>query len=368
MGKKEIMEEKEVILPEQIKAEYKNLTKPEIIRVSNRVNKELFDETALDMPIYAYRIIFNIIADLRNKQFQDQNSQLSLEFQENFRNDNNTYARFTFSIKNISGDQQLSRLEKALAFLENFKKGWVTDYNSKGQKVKTLSGLIVNPTYTERGKVSFLMNHYWIKQILNVQMYNEAVYSIADKFSSRKHMLFYMWLLLIDPEKGTKIHVDTLNKRYALNYKTKSEMIRSFLLPIKKRLDIYGNISFNIDKDENDKNIIRIAVYKNVPKKGITANTRDKLIRGQKKFYILKRHSFSEEQKSRITTALKYDSTGIVIEAYHQLIKYYRYTQKIATEQIEIDESFFSYWNNLIKKIYESTERGKKHPEFQPII
>ncbi len=66
---------------------YKNLTQTEIIRQGNSfVDDFLFeDNKAVDIPINALRVIFNIAADLRNEQLrpQDRPMQLSL-FEEEF--------------------------------------------------------------------------------------------------------------------------------------------------------------------------------------------------------------------------------------------------------------------------------------------
>jgi hypothetical protein len=367
MTKKTISKRNQVkISEEQIKANIPELPKAEIIKISNKLNKGVFDNDALTMPIDAFRIIFKAISDLRNKQFLEEETQLSLDFEKTFKNENNNYARFTFSVKDIIKDQRHERVESALTYLEGYKKNWYEGVNSKGEKVKTLISFISNPEYTEKGKITFLINHYWLKKMLHIKPYNTITYSVLDRFSNKKHILFYLWLLQIDPTTGTKISISTLNKRYGLNYTSKSEIIRSFLMPVKKKLDIYGNVSFNVDKKPDDDNIY-IAVYDNLPKSGISKPIYDKFHKKQKKSYIINRHKLTGEYKERIEKAVKYDNTFIVIEAYHNVMKYYRYKRKMKIEEIDLKE-LFDLWQKEIIKEYKETKRGKNYPDLYPVI
>lgn len=366
MTKKSIGKSGQQIPEESIKADIEELPKAGIIKISKNLNHHVFDEEALHMPIDAYRIIFKAISDLRNKQFIEVDSQLALDFNNTFKNENNTFARFTFSIKDIIKDQRHERIEQALAYLENYKKGWYEAINFKGVKVKTFVGFISNPEYTEKGKITFLINHYWLKEMLHIKPYDKVIYNVIDIFSNKKHILFYLWLLGIDPEKGTKISIETLNKRYDLNYTSRSEIIRSFLTPIKKKLDVHGNVSFNISKKDNDDNIY-IAVYSSVPKIGVSDAVKDQLYKKQKRSYIISRHKLTGENKKRVETAIKYDNTFIVIDAYHILMKYYRYNRKIRIEDIDINE-LFDLWQKEIIRIYSKLERAKKYPQQYPVI
>ncbi|MDR1926937.1 MAG: hypothetical protein LBQ13_04675 [Endomicrobium sp.] len=365
MGKK-ISKATSIIPEEAIKAEIRELPKGDIIKISNKLNKEVFDNEAWAMPIDAFRIIFKAISDVRNKQFQKEDSQLALDFEETFKNDNSTFARFFFSVRDIIKNQRHERIEKALAYLEDYKKGWYELTNSKGEKVKTYVGLISNPQYTEKGKITFLINHYWIKQMLHIQPYNEATYTVIDRFSNNKHILFYLWLLRIDPATGTKVSINTLNQKFGLNYHSKSEMIRSFLMPIKNKLDAYSNVSFNVDKKNDDDNIY-ISVYNLVPAVNLPEPTKDKLYKKQKRIYIINRHNLAGEYKKRVETAIKYDNSFIVIQAYHQLMKNYRYTKKMKIENIELKE-LFELWQMEIIRLYNLTEKAKKYPEQYPVI
>lgn len=153
-------------MSEEVKIEkrhYKGKNNSDVINFPVEFRRELLSPTAnkevLDRPISSFRILIKVLNDASNDQFQEKEKvQLSL-FEEEFKTVNNTYARFTFKVYEISENKGYTNIKKGLEFLENLNKGWYKSLNSKGKVVKSYGGVISNANISE-GNISFLVSAY----------------------------------------------------------------------------------------------------------------------------------------------------------------------------------------------------------------
>lgn len=199
---------------------YQGKKNSDIINFPVALRREVFslkaNKALIKAPITTARIIFKILNDVSNDQFQKERNigQLQL-FEEEFMTENNTYGRFTFSVEDIDKHKDYKAIREGLEFLENLEKGWHKAKNSKGKIIKSFGGVILNPNISE-GKVSFLMSSYWIGKFLNLGIYNPAFFDTAWELTKMRQVLFYLWLLELR-EKGTRVRFETFQEIY--NYK-----------------------------------------------------------------------------------------------------------------------------------------------------
>ena len=112
------------------KRHYKGKNNSDIINFPVGLRRDFLspinNKEVLNMPISSHRIIFKILNDVSNDQFQKlhQKDQFTL-FEDDFKTENNTYARFTFKVSDISDKQDYTNIKKGLEFLENLNKGGI---------------------------------------------------------------------------------------------------------------------------------------------------------------------------------------------------------------------------------------------------
>ena len=209
----------------------KNDAIPDRIRLGNHfVDDFIFDDSeAVDIPINALRVIFNLISIIGNEQFrpQDRPKQLSL-FDEEFETENNIFASIKIKNSKISPSGSTKQVIDAYEFLAKFKMGWYKSVNSKGKEIKTFGGLISTPSYDKRGYTTFLVSSYWLKKLLVIPEYNYILYNLVYNVRNNKHIIFAIWLSKL-PENGTVLKLSTLNKKFGLNYKTTKDFCFKFL-------------------------------------------------------------------------------------------------------------------------------------------
>lgn len=340
------------------KKHYKNIIHSDIINFGKNFRGSFLtlkdNKEIVGLPIFALRIIFKIYNQISFEQFQNnknQHVQFSL-FDEEFKTINNTYARFTFKIKDISDKNDYEGIKKAIEFLENYKKEWYKSINSKGEIIKSYGGLISNPNIS-KGNITFLMSSFWLEKILDFTTgYNVAFTDVPWKVSNSKHILFYLWLLEI-PDNGTSVKFDTIQTAYGFNYKNPHTFVNNFLKSVKNNLDLYSNISFNYSVNSG---IISIVKYYtktiNLELKPVTLS--NQLIT-QKLHYWKVRHKLSKENIDSLRNIINLDknSFNIFISAYNLLVVDYRRKKQKIT--VLYGNDFLNVFQEYIIVAYKET-------------
>lgn len=299
----------------------------ETIRVPQMMRRNLLglsnnQDNLIDMPITSFRVIFKILSDLKFYQFSPKNQIQFNLFEEEFKTQNNTYARMTFKISDISpGGKNAKEVKKGLAFLVNYKQGWHKSINSKGKEISVYGGLINDPSVSD-GNISFLVSSYWLDQMLTLEFHNEALYNLAWALSSSKQMLFFLWLQELKPE-GTSVNFQTINTHYKLNYSNAREIGREFFRPMKKAFDTNSNRSFNYSIKGDKLNIVPYDLPGTLI--GLKNDTVDYLTTKAKTAYFKKRHSLTPTESAVMREALKVANQFNLIDAsYKEVVKDYR--------------------------------------------
>lgn len=332
----------------------------DIIKFGNDFMKGfLFDENenAIDIQITALRVILQIYnvfsssneGNLRLFQGKTEAKQLKL-FEDEFLTEQNQYVRITIKNSMISPDQNHTHIENAMAFLTDYKKDWHTSYNSSGKKIKSYGGLITMPSYEDKGRTTFLINSYWLKQIIDIDDYTYMLLKTAYKISSAKSILFLVWLGRVNKKEGTRISLEKLNRRFGLNYKTTKEICDQFLRPMKKVFDLTSMESFNFSRSGN---IISIMPYTHgVALAGNTEDVKDKVMTIYKLFYYKKRHNLEgvDFEKLKIVYNQKGTTNKIDISHAYELLKMECRKNKIKMTDLQ----GIHFINELQKKIIEN--------------
>lgn len=334
-----------------------SLKKPDTINISNEF-RDIFlspsnNPELLDVPVITFRIIFKIIADLRNKTFSSDDKvknnprnllQLSL-FDEEYRSSNNTFTPFIYNVKELDQHRNHANIMKALWFLEEYKKGWYTQVNSKGKKITSLGGLISTPNISE-GKVYFAVSSYWVEKIIDMYNYNDTLYDVLLELKEPKHLLFYLWILRLG-ENGTKVNFRTLTVTYKLNYNSARDLYINFLVPLKKKLNKISGLSFGAGVKGDYISIVKVPI---VQVHNLKEETITNLMIRQKVKYIRERHKLDEESLSRlalyIATKERFEA---VSEAYKDFVKSAR-RDKIKASDIT-GEDFKKEFNSLLSEL-----------------
>lgn len=353
-------------MEKKVKRDFVSLPKAEIIRFSNEFTNEfLVDEKKqmLNIPIDAIRILFKIVSDLRNAQFQDrQEAQLSL-FESEFLNEHNTFARFKINLNEVALNGNTERVREALEFLTNYKKDWYESVNKDGKRVKSYGGLITAPSYS-KGETVFLISSYWLKKLSYLPQYNSTLYRLAFNVSNNKHILFYFWLITI-PDQGTSINYKSINNRYVLNYPNAKELCKNFLKQVKKTLDIHSLKSFNYSYIGEQISIVpyvlsNLAVEEEKTKKYIVIS--------QRTHYWKIRHKLSETQVKAISTVLKNHKPSISLlnKAYKLFVSDARKEGKKMPDYTGAE--FMTAFQERIKLCYMESNAYKYAPGGHPKI
>lgn len=343
---------------QNIKREYKGKNNSDIINFPLDFRRSYLspsnDKELLNMPLYSYKIIFKILNDISMDQFhpenKNQSKQLSL-FEDELMTEDNSYVRMSFKVTDICKNRNNKEIEKALKFLENFKKDWYKSRNSKGKIIKTLGGLISNPVISE-GKINFLISNYWFKKLVQIPKYNVALFDTAFKLSNGKQILIYLWLLELK-DTGTVVSFDKFQSVYDYNYKSVKTFVKNVLKPLKERLDLYSNKSFNMSvKGEN----INIKPYftKDI-KLDLKIQTNIKREITRKLSYWKERHKLNEDNVDTIKTiiSLNQGDFNLLLNAYARFVKQCK-KEKIKTVEF-INNKFMEAFQENIKNEYKNT-------------
>lgn len=312
-----------------IAKEFYNSAKKEQIFLTNDFNDSLFRVTdnpeIIHASIIVFRLIFKILNDVRNQEnsFNSKDSklnpiQLNL-FEQAYKTIDNTYASFSYKISELDKNRNYAALQKSLEFLVNFKMGTHEYYNRDGKKYKFVGGFLTDVTFTT-GRVSFLINTYWIEKMLLSDAYNDVLFATIEKLKEPKYVLFYLWILRL-PENGTSVNFENLIQAYDLNYKSYPELYKNFLYPLRMKLNKFSNYSFNVNKVPKGTKI-GISRQELAPKLHVSEELYSNLKIREKTAYYKKRHSLSEAEASSIKNILS-SSEGFVSfnESYAHFVK-----------------------------------------------
>lgn len=272
---------------------FTSIGKTDIVKLSNDFRIDYFNYVEnpqlLEIPVITYRLIFKIISDLRNNTFNSSSNKLNdvqlALFEDEFKTQDNTYARFNYKITDIDKNRNYRQLEEALKFLVSYKSQFYEHKNAKGQKIKSFGGLISEPSYT-KGNISFLISAYWLEKLIKLDYYNSLLLNVVESLKDPKHIMFYMWILSLK-DTGTVVNFQTLTSRFDLNYKSARDLYTNFLYPLRKKLNDISNESFNCSVNGNKISIIK---YNLVPVENIKEETVTKLMIKQKVSYFKVRH------------------------------------------------------------------------------
>ena len=322
--------------------------------------------TVLDAPITSFRIIFKILNDVSNDQFVPlkQPKQMNL-FEEDFTTNDNSYARFTFKVSDIDKNKDYQLITQGLEFLELLNKKWHKSKNKKGETVKSHFGVITAPSIT-KGKITFLMASYWMKQILAMESYNQAFYKLAWEFKESKHFLFYSWLLELT-HKGTTVNFSSFQESLGYNYKSLKEFNRNVLKKIKNKLDKEGNISFNYNTKGDKISIIPYTVVKTVSEKKRETITNQHIT--QKANYWRIRHSLTKEEIGTLKEVMKKDKSlfNIFLSAYKLFVSDAQ-SKNIKTDSVKGIQFLEQFQERIIEEYRDSAWGKGKLKEAYPRI
>ena len=353
-----------------IKRDVKALDKQKEIRLGNSFLSEyIFDKDITDIPINALRIIFKIANDIRNEQFQKPNTKQKLEtqkhhikqlslFEEDFKSEHNTYASFRFKRSEITDSKNRLQIEKVLLWLEEYKKDWYTSVNEKGEKIRTLGGLISNASYT-KGEISFLVSAYWLEKLCFLPTYNTYLNELVSKTNNNKYILFYLWLGTIK-ETGTMIKVETFNEKFGFNYEYKA-LNQKFLALVKSFLDTHSDLSFNYTKEGN---CINIMPYHNtVIEENIQKVTELKV--KQKLQYWRRRYELNSDQMKTLK-AISLGDFRFLIDGHDLFIQTIRIKKlKVADYK---GQDFLEVFQKCIIQVYRNSRQYQMFPNSHPKV
>lgn len=343
---------------------YKELPAPvDFIRFGNEfVDEFLSGKEATKLTINALKIVFNIVSQLRNEQFQEKNQPQQLKlFEEEFASEHNSYSEIKIRNSVITRDSEL--LKKAYEFLESYKKGWYNFTTSEGKNVQAYGGLISNIFYQESGYTSFLISSYWIKRLIQIDSYNKTLYRLVYNVRSNKHILFYFWLSKI-PMEGTVVKVSTLNEYFDINYSGAREICRDFLKSIRENLNKYSHKSFNYNYMGE---LITIKPYltQYIDSEATVNEATKKEIRSDYKIrYFKDRHQLTEEEIKQIKYILEKEKNPKTLElfseAYESFVADCRKKDEKATDYI--GRKFLIKYQEYIELSYSKTKEAKYIP------
>lgn len=315
------------------------------------------NDKVLDMPISSARILFKILNDISNDQFQASNvgqlDQLSL-FEQEFKTEHNTYARFTFKVADITSKKNYDNIKRGLEFLENLNKGWYKSLNKEGKTIKSYGGVISNANISD-GNISFLVSAYWLESLLSISRYNAAFMQTAWVLSKTKQVLFYLWLLEV-PDTGTKVNFKKFQETYQYNYSDAKTYAKNVLRSIKTKLDKFSNKSFNYSV-KGDFIFIQPYYTKDVQLR-LKKQTSNNQKLTQKLHYWKIRHKLTANQISVIRDVVRLNpgSFSLLLKSYNELIKSCR-TQGIKATTHE-GEAFLTVFQEHIIKVYKVSTPG----------
>ncbi len=321
----------------------------------------------LEMPITGLRIIFKVLNLISNHQFRRENErqrQLMLDFENEFRVEDNICARFTFPVKDVEKHRNYKKIEYALGKLESYKKEWHKSKNAKGEIIKSLGGLIKEPQIS-KGNITFLVPTYWLERLISLESYNQIIHSISYSVSNTKQFLFYLWLEEI-PKNGTRISFDKIQRTYQYEYKKTYDFVKFVLMPMRKIFDAEAPLSFNY-KVEGD--LIHIIPYLTVNSEMILKSKTARSIKSKQRLeYWTKRHQLTKVQAERIKTAMKTDDGVLnLFNSAYNCFKAKCKEDSRTTVSFKASK-FINKFQSCIEDVYSNSKMGEIAPKGFPMI
>lgn len=353
------------------KRHYQNKKNSDLINVPVDFRREFLsiqkNPEISEAPICAIRILFKVLNDVSHDQFRsgnlNQQKQLSL-FSDEFKTENNTFARFTFKLTDIESNKDYSGVKIGLEYLQDYKKGWYQSTNEKGKIIKSYGGFISNSNISD-GKISFLVSSYWMERIVLIERYNPAFTKIAWIFKKAKQVLFYLWLLELKQE-GTTVNFERFQAAYDYHYKDAKTYGKNVLKVLKLNLDKYSNVSFNYSVKGANINIVPFHTLHTELK--VTDETSKNQEVTQKLHYWKQRHKLNQQNIDILKSLVNIDYGSFILfkKAYSNLIKQYREDKKVVTELQGSD--FIKMFQKEIITTYRNSVWGDISKNGYPII
>lgn len=345
-----------------VKVYDKELPPVDFIRFGNEfVDEFLSGKEAIKLSINALKIVFNIISQLRNEQFQQRNNprQLTLFEQDFASSEFSTFSEMRIKNSLITRDSEL--LKKAYEFLESYKKGRYKFTTSDGKNVEAYGGLIAQLFYLESGYTSFLISSYWMKRLLQIDNYNKTLYKLVYNIRSSKHILFYFWLNKL-PMEGTQIKLNTLNEYFNLSYTNAKDLCSKFLKSIRNNLNKYSHKSFNYNYLGD---VITVKPYLTqyvVEEATQREATKEDIKKEYKLRYFKDRHLLTDAELAPLAYIYQKSPKDIktISLAYEQFILYCRENKESATSYT--GERFLEKLQEKIESEYAKTREAKHIP------
>ncbi len=255
------------------------------IKISNKFYDSYFDsDSYTEFPINALRIIFYLIASVSRDQYFQHDEVKMRNFKSKYLSGNNHYAEV--QIRNSVISENINYIKNALEFLNDHRKEWYTTKNDNGNDIKSYGGLITMPTYIDSfGYSSFILSAYWLDKILDIEPYNSIDFEKLNELGIRssKLILFTLWLNKLPKDTPCPLKLDTLNKKFALNYKTAREFSNKFLKSVQKRISTFNKYTFSFSHKYN-----KITFLKKSNELDISVLHKPKAV--SKRIYYLKDH------------------------------------------------------------------------------
>lgn len=343
------------------KRHYKGKSSSDIINFPVELRRGLLSPDAnkevLKMPISSARILFKILNDLSNDQFQTNNAkqrlQLSL-FEADFKTEHNTYARFTFKVSDITPTDDYTNIKKGLEFLENLNRGWYKSVNSKGKPISSYGGVILDPNVSE-GYISFLVSAFWLEKLVSIPKYNTVFFETAWALAKTKQLLFYLWLLEV-PDNGTKVNFNKMQELYEYNYKSAKEYAKNVLKPIKIKLNNHSNKSFNYSI--RGELIHIVPYYTNDVDLSIKKTTSEKQKVTQRLHYWKQRHGLSNNDIGVLRSLININPSvfSLFLKSYKRLVFNCREKGTKVTSYQGSD--FIKIFQDEIISVYQNSSAG----------
>ena len=344
-----------------VKVYDKELPITDIVRFGNEfVDEFLSGKKATELTINALKIVFNIISQMRNEQFQEKNKQQLSLFEEEFASEDNLFARM--KIKNSLITTNTDELKRAYKLLAQYKYDYYKFTISDGSEVEALGGLIDRVLHNRtKGYTTFEISSYWMKRILQIDNYNKTLYNLVYNVRSNKHILFYFWLNKL-PMEGTQIRLNTLNEYFNLSYTNAKDLCSKFLKSIRDNLNKYSHKSFNYNYLGD---VITIKPYLTqyvVEEATQKEKTKEDIKKEYKLRYFKDRHQLTDAELAPLSFIYQNSPRDIktISLAYEQFILYCRENKESATSYT--GERFLEILQEKIEMEYSKTREAKHIP------
>lgn len=232
--------------------DYKKNSK-KVVNVPRNI-QDIMESSVKDssISIHTLRIFSLILSRAKGNEIKDKD-QYTL-FSDEFLFENNTAIRFNYKLSDFApkGTTSFAHVKQALKELVTYQINIPKKITRPdGSKITFFSGMISNLVMEEQGKVSFDMSSYWYcKFMYTMAGFNKNLVDLFFKSKDVKDIVFYTFLTKITAA-GTTIKIENLNKKFNLNFEHYSELERTFLKPMRRKLNRISDISFNYSKVNN---------------------------------------------------------------------------------------------------------------------